>query len=298
MRYNFKYKQGARSFKPDFGRVINAGAGIFERGYTAGYTEGEKDATTAAEAHNAAILTDCNAVLPDKGVKPAETLAQVPQRIEEIQSYSDGYDVGLEDGKQSEYDRFWDTFQEKGKRKTYNHAFYVPHTSYATALPCWNDDTFRPKYPITCRAGNGGDYMLTFSMVTRIPVRIEVYRYDSQTEKLLYNNPYLHTVEELWVQKGCTFSGWFTNDTALRRLKMAPGSVISNDISFVHCILDDIESLESILWSLYDFNSYDPDNAYTRTIKFNSACLAILQDYWLDGVIPALDYITECGWNY
>ena len=39
-----------------------------------------------AEAHNAAILTDCNAVLPDKGVEPADTLAQVPQRIEEIQS--------------------------------------------------------------------------------------------------------------------------------------------------------------------------------------------------------------------
>lgn len=154
--------------------------------------------------------------------------------------YDAGYREGKEEGiasgtaagKQAEYDRFWDTFQEKGKRKTYNHAFYVPHTSYAAALPCWNDDTFRPKYPIICRAGNGGDYMLTFSMVTRISVRIEVYRYDSQTEKLLYNNPYLETVEELWVQDGCTFNNWFTNDVALKNITFADGSVISSSISF------------------------------------------------------------------
>lgn len=198
-----------------------------------------------AEAHNAAILTDCNAVLPDKGVEPADTLEQVPQRIWEIPSYDEGYDVGLEDGKQSEYDRFWDTFQEKGKRKTYNHAFYVPHTSYATALPCWNDDTFRPKYPIICRAGNGGDYMLTFSMVTRISVRIEVYRYDSQTEKLLYNNPYLETVEELWVQEGCTFSNWFTGDTALENIRMY--GVVSNNISFGDSPELTSESVQSII---------------------------------------------------
>ena len=211
-------------------------SGGYEEGYadgrTDGYTEGEQAARAEAVAHNAAILTDCNAVLPDKGVEPADTLAQVPQRIEEIQSYSDGYDVGLEDGKQAEYDRFWDTLQERGKRKTYNHAFYAPSTTYATVQPWWNDDTFRPKYPIICRAGNGGDYMLTFSMVTRISVRIEVYRYDSQTEKLLYNNPYLETVEELWVQDGCTFNNWFTNDVALKNITFADGSVIASSISF------------------------------------------------------------------
>ncbi len=63
-------------------------SGGYEEGYadgrTAGYTEGEKAATAAAEAHNTAILTDCNAVLPDKGVETADTLEQVPQRIGEI----------------------------------------------------------------------------------------------------------------------------------------------------------------------------------------------------------------------
>jgi hypothetical protein len=47
-----------------------------------------------AVAHNAAILTDCNAVLPDKGAETADTLEQVPQRIGEIPSYEDGYKAG------------------------------------------------------------------------------------------------------------------------------------------------------------------------------------------------------------
>ena len=85
MRYDFKYKQGARSFRPDFGRVINATDGGYERGHAAGYTEGETAATAAAEAANALILADCNAVLPDKGVEVADTLEQVPQRIGEIE---------------------------------------------------------------------------------------------------------------------------------------------------------------------------------------------------------------------
>ena len=213
------------------------------------------------------------------------------------QGKAEGKKEGKVEGKQEQYDLFWDTFQEKGKRKTYNHAFYVPHTSYATALPCWNDDTFRPKYPIICRAGNGGDYMLTFSMVTRISVRIEVYRYNSQTEKLLYNNPYLETVEELWVQDGCTFNNWFTNDTALKRLKMAPGSVISNDINFVHCPLD-LESLLSIVDSLYNFNRDDPANAYSRTVKFNSECLELLDATPYQGHVSCLGYLMEKGWNF
>ena len=68
--------------------------------YAAGIAEGEKAATAAAETLAAAILTDCNAVLPDKGVETADTLEQVPQRIGEIPSYDEGYDVGVEDGKQ------------------------------------------------------------------------------------------------------------------------------------------------------------------------------------------------------
>ena len=65
-------------------------SGGYEEGYadgrTDGYTAGEQAARAEAVAHNAAILTDCNAVLPDKGVELADTLEQVPQRIGEIKA--------------------------------------------------------------------------------------------------------------------------------------------------------------------------------------------------------------------
>jgi hypothetical protein len=42
-------------------------------------------------------------------------------------------------GKQSEYDRFWDTYQDYGKRTNYGGAFFGIG---------WNNETFKPKYDI------------------------------------------------------------------------------------------------------------------------------------------------------
>ena len=43
-----------------------------------------------------------------------------------------------EAGKKSEYDAFWDNFQQNGNRTIYNSAFGC----------CWNKDNFKPKYSI------------------------------------------------------------------------------------------------------------------------------------------------------
>lgn len=86
MRLAVKFTESNQRFNTKFGEVHNISDGGFERGYAQGYTEGEQTAKAEAEAHNAAILTDCNAVLPDKGVEPADTLEQVPQRIGEIKA--------------------------------------------------------------------------------------------------------------------------------------------------------------------------------------------------------------------
>lgn len=48
-------------------------------------------------------------------------------------------------GMQTEYDRFWDTFQNYGNRDRYHYAF---------ALGMWNDDIFMPKYNVTPKYAN------------------------------------------------------------------------------------------------------------------------------------------------
>lgn len=47
------------------------------------------------------------------------------------------YDKGVSDGKKSEYDEFWDNYQDEGNRVNYQYAFYK-----------WSLDLFYPKYDI------------------------------------------------------------------------------------------------------------------------------------------------------
>lgn len=49
------------------------------------------------------------------------------------------YEQGVEAGKQAEYDRFWNTYQNNGNRD---------HYVYAFSWIGWNDDCYNPKYPI------------------------------------------------------------------------------------------------------------------------------------------------------
>jgi hypothetical protein len=49
------------------------------------------------------------------------------------------YDEGYEAGQQAEYDRFWDAYQQNGKRKDYQNAF----SGFG-----WTDENFKPKYDI------------------------------------------------------------------------------------------------------------------------------------------------------
>ena len=56
----------------------------------------------------------------------------------EEDGYIMGYDVGTTAGIKSEYDRFWDAFQQNGTRTIYQYSFGCG----------WTADIFKPKYPI------------------------------------------------------------------------------------------------------------------------------------------------------
>jgi hypothetical protein len=72
-----------------------------------------------------------------------ETTCEFDVEFEETLVVSGGYDEGFNDGKQAEYDHFWDVYQSNGNRSNYNRAF---------AESYWTDAIFKPKYPITCVA--------------------------------------------------------------------------------------------------------------------------------------------------
>ena len=69
-------------------------------------------------------------------------IAENEQRVYDagyMHGNNDGYLLGEEAGKKSEYDAFWDAFQLDGERTNY---------SYAFSGSGWHSETFKPKYKI------------------------------------------------------------------------------------------------------------------------------------------------------
>ncbi|MBR4078561.1 MAG: hypothetical protein IKK17_08125 [Oscillospiraceae bacterium] len=56
-----------------------------------------------------------------------------------------GKTEGVAEGKQTEYDRFWDAYQENGNRTNYEHSFRGTG---------WTQETFRPKYNLILSGSN------------------------------------------------------------------------------------------------------------------------------------------------
>lgn len=59
--------------------------------------------------------------------------------------FEKGYERGYEEGTQSEYDRFWDAFQQNGQRTTYTKAF---------GNNGWVNEIFRPKYDMIVQSNS------------------------------------------------------------------------------------------------------------------------------------------------
>lgn len=63
--------------------------------------------------------------------------------------YSCGKEKGIEEGKKSAWDDFWDIYQECGLRRNYYHAF----------VRCWTANNFKPKYDIIIEGDARGAFM-------------------------------------------------------------------------------------------------------------------------------------------
>lgn len=68
--------------------------------------------------------------------------------------FADGKAEGIEEGKQAEYDRFWDVYQQNGERVSYGSAFQGQG---------WTADTFKPKYPVRPISSENIFYNSTFA---------------------------------------------------------------------------------------------------------------------------------------
>ncbi len=287
MKYDFQYQSGARSFEADFGRVTNATDGGFERGYAAGYTEGEttgytkgqaegyevghaqgytegeQTAKAAAEAHNAEILADCNSVLPTKGASTAETLEQVPKRIDEIQSYAEGYDVGVEDGKQQAIEN-------------------LP-TPYLKIDPSWKSLAFfcaydrgsllrSMKYSDTANVTNFQSFCANWSVTDTTVIPSLDYSNATTIQGIFQWDWQIVEIGEMNIPKVTNTTGAFTACEALTTISFVPGCIhVSIGFQYSDKLSD--ASIQSIIDGLADLTG-----ATAQTLTFHATVGAKLTE--------------------
>lgn len=203
----------------------------------------------------------------------------------------DGYNRGYADGKQAEYDAFWDAFQQNGERTNYNYAF-----AYG-----WSDATFRPKYDIV---PNAIGTLFYYNNVTDIKKCLDeagvsidfsgisgtinsgIFGY-SETKTLpvldfsnatdmnytFSNCPKLESIEMLIVNENTKFTGTFipTLNSKLKEIRF--GGVIGQKLNVQYCPLS-AESLRDIIGHLKDYSG----SGTTYTLTLGATNLAKLTD--------------------
>ena len=140
-------------------------------------------------------------------------------------------------GKKSEYDTFWDSYQENGNKIAYRLAFFGSG---------WNDTTFRPKYPMKMYKGQQQMQAFYYFRGTHIDVDIDFRAVGNA--QVFQSASLLKTISKLIVTDEVTYTNWFAGCTALEDITIE--GTIGNDISFSDCALLTKGSIESIIDAL------------------------------------------------
>lgn len=239
-----------------------------------------------------------DAIRAKTGGTDALTLDGMAEAIAGIETDGGGYDEGFADGAKSEYDKFWDNFQNYGNRRAYNYAFYGADRKWG--------DTFAPKYDLVIENAN---YMFMYNSgvglklkegLAKNNVRFDLSVCTRATACFSYSDigdlPELNLTSYSAMQvmfQGCkskvidkiilkddgsqTFNNTFDGYTDLEEVRF--GGVIGNSVSFSSCTKLSHDSLinndgTGIINVLKDLRG----TGITRTLTLGSTNLAKLTD--------------------
>ena len=126
----------------------------------------------------------------------------------------DRYDEGVADGKQAQYNAFWDAYQDNGKSTTY---------AYAFRGPAWNDATFKPKYDIVCGQWDGAVFHL--SGITDLKGILEAQGVTLDTSNVsggtnFFNQSHITRIPALDLRSMTTCLSMFQNCTNLQEIEL------------------------------------------------------------------------------
>lgn len=212
--------------------------------------------------------------LNTKGVSASqnETLNTLVPKVLQISGGGDSgsYDEGYTDGKQAQYDEFWDAYQQNGSRYNYNNAFFGIG---------WVSKTYKPKYPITVKYGAG---IFQQSQITDTLQPI-IFQSGAAVSDIFLSCTALVTIQPITVTSDITFSGWFSNCGKLTNITFTEDSQIGNNIDFSASPLLSKESIINIISVLVNTTT-------KKTLSLGATNLAKLTD-------EEKAVATEKGWT-
>lgn len=231
-----------------------------------------------------------------------------------LDDMASGVNEVYEAGKKAEYDEFWDSYQDYGKRRYYKNAF---------SGSGWNEHTFRPKYDIIDTVGqntfqeslinvdlrehlnnlgvkldtSGVKYMTYYFYSSKFTALPEISTVSSASVACCFQNATLKTIDKLIFKEdgSQTLTNTFTNASRLEHLEIE--GVIGRDISFSYSPLT-VESMKSIITHLKNYTGTQDAGKYTLTLK--DTCKTLMAE---QGEIEELNgktydaYIADIGWN-
>lgn len=175
-------------------------------------------------------------------------------------------------GIQAEYDRFWDTYQANG---TEQHNF-----NYAFAYNQWNDETYKPKYPIRFVNGSSvGTYRASHITNTLV----DIISNDTTTLQLTFEHSRIVTIPRLVLKSGTKFNSTFDNCNDLTNLNVE-GVIGTNYLVLSYCPKLTHDSLMSII------NALEKKTSGSWTVTLGATNLAKLTD-------AEKAIATEKGWT-
>lgn len=145
-------------------------------------------------------------------------------------------------GVQSEYDRFWDAYQQNGGR-TYCYAQFAGFG--------WTDETYNPKYPIVA-TGNPA-YLFWQSRITDTKVDVTIGGAAYAISNVFSQNPNLKTIRKLIIAEGTSadYTNIFTGSTALENITVV--GTMTGSVNMSGCNNLTHDSLMSIIGALKDY---------------------------------------------
>ena len=179
-------------------------------------------------------------------------------REAEVVGFNVGLYQGRDEGRQEQYDAFWDGFQDYGNRPQYTYAFWG-----------WYDGAYNPKYPIVCQKNWSTVDTFRASYITYTLVDIELV--DNNNAGVMFYDCYkLVTIKKLKLTPTAKLSTLaFQNCRNLKNITI--DGEIGVTLDFRWSTLLTVESLRSILTALSKDSTYATDKVLTLAAASRAA---------------------------